>query len=202
MIIKAQKGRGTKVHLLLDEEYAATTDESFWAENFIPDGTDIDEEKWRELLGEINYKKALNKCGDFLSRRDHSVAELRRKLLRTVDEKSADRAINRYLEAGYLDDEAFCESLVEYLFNTKHYSKAFVKQECFKRGIDREISDRVIANFEIDTVASIVELIKSKYGSKLEQENGREKVKAALMRKGFGYYDIQAAFNRKDNDEI
>ena len=49
MIIKAQRGRGTKIHILLDDEYQITTNYDFWAENFIADGTDISDEEWQEL---------------------------------------------------------------------------------------------------------------------------------------------------------
>ena len=84
MIIKAQKGRGSKIHLLLDDEYRITTDVDFWAENFIKDGTDIDDEEWENLVTKINYRKSFNKCADLLSRRDHSVKELKEKLLQQM----------------------------------------------------------------------------------------------------------------------
>lgn len=200
MIIKHQRGRGNKIHLLLDDEYAITTDVNFWLDNYIADGTEIDEEQWQALVEGINYKKALNKCADLLSRREHSVKELKMKLLKTVDEVSADRAIQRYLEAGYLDDEHFCESLVDYLYNTKKYSTNHVKQECYKRGIDSQIISRVIANFDVDNINTICELITKKYESKLQQENGREKVIASLQRKGFSYYDIISALDRLEDE--
>ena len=38
MILTHQKGRGTKVHLFLDGEYAATTDENCWLDNYISNG--------------------------------------------------------------------------------------------------------------------------------------------------------------------
>ena len=202
MIIKHQRGRGSKVHLLLDDEYVITTDINFWMDNYIADGTDIDEEQWQELVEGINYKKALNKCADLLSRREHSVKELRAKLLRTVDPVSADKAINRYLEAGYLDDEHFCESLVNYLLNVKKYSANHVKQECYKRGVDSETVNRVLEDAQVDNVKTIVELIEGKYSSKLLQDNGREKVIGALQRNGFSYSDIKSAFYRLDNDEF
>lgn len=202
MIIKHQKGRGTKIHILLDDEYVITTDENFWQDHYIPDGTDISDEEWQELLVKINYKKALNKCADLLSRRDHSVKELKTKLLRTVDEASAQMAIDRYMEAGYLDDERYCENLVEYLFQTKKYSLSRVKSECFKRGIDRDISEKVIAAYDVDAVAVILDLLETKYASKLIQEDGVKKVVASLQRKGFYYSDIKSALYRlADNDE-
>lgn len=201
MIITHQRGRGNKIHLLLDNEYVITTDVNFWLDHYIADGTDIDEEQWQELVAGINYKKALNKCGDFLSRREHSVKELKTKLLRTVDEVSADRAINRYLEAGYLDDEHFCVSLVDYLYNVKKYSTNHIRQECYKRGVAGDIISAVLEEYEFDNVDNIVKLIESKYLSKLEQENGKQKVVAALQRKGFSYSDIKSAFYRIEEDE-
>lgn len=200
MIIKHQRGRGNKVHLLLDDEYTVTTDINFWLDHYIADGTEITEDEWQELLVAINYKKALNKCADLLSRREHSVKELRIKLLRTVDPVSADKAINRYLEAGYLDDNHFCESLVEYLYNVKKYSTNHVRQECYKRGLSSEIINDVLDNYEVDNVETIVTLITNKYLSKLEQERGKEKVTASLQRKGFSYSDIKSAFYRLENE--
>ncbi len=55
MIIKAQKGRGSKIHLLLDDEYRITTDVHFWAENYIKDGTDINDDDWNILVEKINF---------------------------------------------------------------------------------------------------------------------------------------------------
>ncbi len=201
MIITHQRGRGNKIHLLLDNEYVITTDNNFWLDNYIADGTEIDEEQWQELVAGINYKKALNKCGDLLSRREHSVKELKTKLLRTVDEVSADKAIDRYIEAGYLDDEHFCRSLVEYLYNSKKYSTNHIRQECYKRGVAADIISAVLEDYEFDNVDNIVRLLDAKYASKLEQENGKQKVIAALQRKGFSYSDIKSAFYRLENDE-
>ena len=98
MILTHQKGRGTKVHLYLDGEYVATTDENCWFDNYISNETDINDEQWQQLLAKINYKKALNKCADYLSRRDYSAKEIKAKLLKTVDETSAQKT------AGYVID--------------------------------------------------------------------------------------------------
>ena len=50
MILTHQKGRGTKVHLFLDGEYAATTDQNCWLDNYISNGADIDDKQWLFLL--------------------------------------------------------------------------------------------------------------------------------------------------------
>ena len=201
MIISHNHGRGKKIHLLLDDEYIITTDEDFWAENYITDGTDIDEDEWNKLVTKINLKKAVDKCYDLLSRRDHSVKELKTKLLRTVDENSADAAIEKMLDLGYLDDEKYAQTLVRYLLDNKNMSKNFVKQEMYKRGLSADIINNILENTEFDNSANCVELITTKYRNKLRAEGGKDKVTAALMRKGFSYYDIKHAFEMIEDEE-
>ncbi len=200
MVISHNKGRGKKIHLLLDGEYKITTDIDLWAEHYIKDGTEIDEDEWDALVEKINDKKAVNKCYDLLSRRDHSVKELRDKLLRTVDERSAEKAIAKMLEYGYLDDEKYARTLMNHLVNNKKMSVSFIRQEMYKRGLSSEIIADVFEETEIDSVANIKDLISGKYRAKLLNENGKEKVISALMRKGFNYGDIKAAFYELENE--
>ena len=201
MKISHTKGRGKKIHLLLDDEYQITTDIDFWAEHYFKDGTEITQEEWESLTNSIYYKKAVDKCYDLLSRRDHSVKELKTKLLRTVDEKNADKAIEKMLELGYLDDEKYARNLVKYLAQTRNMSKNHIKQEMFKRGIPNEIIILVMEDYEFDNVSSVVDLILTKYRNKLNNEDGNKKVIASLMRKGFSYSDIKNAFYRIENEE-
>lgn len=60
----------------------------------------------------------------------------------------------------------------------------------------------ILSEYDLDMVEIIVKLVKNKYLSKLEQEGGRQKVVAALQRKGFSYYDIESALNRLDDYEF
>ncbi|HBA93286.1 MAG TPA: hypothetical protein DCZ02_01570 [Ruminococcaceae bacterium] len=201
MIISHTKGRGKKIYILIDGEYQITTDIDFWAEHFYKDGEDITQEQYDSLCNEINYKKAVDKCYDLLSRRDHSIKELRQKLIRTVDEKNADRAIDKMIDYGYLDDEKYAENLVKYLSTAKNMSSNFIKQEMYKRGISPDIISNVLEDSEIDNVKSVTELILTKYRNKLNAEDGIKKVTASLMRKGFSYYDIRKAFENIENEE-
>lgn len=201
MKISHKSGRGKKIHLFLDEEYQITTDINFWAEHFFKDGQEIDESQWNELVEKINYKKALDKCFDLLSRRDHSVKELKTKLLRTVDENSADKAIDKMIDYGYLDDEKYAQKLVNHLINNKNMSKSFVKQELYKKGLNADLITDTIDNTEFDNVQSIINLVLGKYKNKLDADDGNKKVIASLMRKGFSYSDIKSAFIRIENEE-
>lgn len=202
MIISSQKGRGTKIHLLIDGEYKITTDIEFWSINSVADGTDLSEEEWEELVSAVNYRKAFNKCADYLSRRSHSEKELLDKVIKGgVDRESAVKAIERFKELGYINDRDFAFEYTEYLLNSKRYSLNRVKQELYYKGISKDIISEVIDGIETDQAQTVINIINKSYVRKLNEEGGREKVIAALMRRGFSYSDIKEAFNRLENDE-
>ncbi len=200
MILKVQRGKGKKIHILLDDEYVITTDIDYWAEIFVADGTDISEEEWKEIYNKINFRKAFNKCADLLSMRSHSVKEIRTKLLRSVDKASADKAIEKFTELGYLDDEKFAYEYADYLLKFKNFSENHIKQELFYKGIDKEIISNVIDDLEIDNEQAIIKIINKNYLNKLKAEGGKNKVIAALMRKGFSYSDIKSALYEIENE--
>ena len=104
------------------------------------------------------------------------------------------------LEYGYLDDEKYARTLMNHLVNNKKMSVSFIRQEMYKRGLSSEIIADVFEETEIDSVANIKDLISGKYRAKLLNENGKEKVISALMRKGFNYGDIKAAFYELENE--
>lgn len=201
MIISYKHGRGNKIHLYLDDEYKITTTETCWADNFIKDGSDISEEEWNELVRKINYSKALKKCYDLLAVRSHSVKELTDKLRRSFDEETVNKVVDLMLEYGYLNDEDFARELLDYLMNDKKKSKSHIIYEMRKRGISSEIYENLISDADIDDIGVAYDIICSKYLNKLSQEGGRQKVIAAMMRKGFSYSTVLCALERIENDD-
>ena len=121
--------------------------------------------------------------------------------MRTCDAVSAEKAVQRFVELGYLNDEEFAKELAEHLFTVKNYSAGNVRSELLKRGVDRDIVASVIADNDTDPVDSLVNIINKKYLRKLNEDGGRQKVTAALARKGFSYSDIKSAFYRIENEE-
>ena len=78
-------------------------------------------------------------------------------------------------------------------------SERFIVLEMNKRGISNEITQSLICDADIDNVGTAFDVINSKYLNKLNQEGGRQKVSAAMSRKGFSYSDIVSALERIEN---
>ncbi|MBR5497856.1 MAG: RecX family transcriptional regulator, partial [Clostridia bacterium] len=66
-------------------------------------------------------------------------------------------------------------------------------QELRLKGIDKDIIDSVISEIEIDYSSSIIDIIEKKYSGCLDDEKGRRRMFAGLMRLGFSYSDVKSA---------
>lgn len=137
----------------------------------------------RENNNNKEYKKALNSAYRFLARRDHSIYELRQKLLRkNFDGQVIDSVINRLLELDYLDDLEFARSFIRHCQKIRQMGPVRIFYELRKRGVSREIidisSDEYSEDLEKDIILKIIL-------SKLELGKREDKIIQYLQRKGF-----------------
>ena len=104
------------------------------------------------------YLRALN----LLTRRDHTTAELQRKLaVRGFSADSIAELLEQLAEEGYLDDKRFAERWTESAMRNGRGYGLRILQELQKRGIPREIAAEAVAAAaaeypEHDSLAAIV----------------------------------------------
>ena len=197
MKLSVKQGKANKIHIYVDEEYRATVDSDFWYSEKYRNYKEINEEELTELLDSVSFRRAYNKGLDFLSRRPFGTKELIKKLCeKGHDKQAAQKACERLIELGLLNDEEYARILANDLLERKKYAIKRVKQELIFRGIDREIVENTIDSIDNDPQKSIIILIKKKYINKLGDEKGKKRVVDALMRLGYSYSDIKTALNQ------
>ena len=196
MKLSIKEGKANKIHIYVDEEYRATVDSDYWYSEKYRNYKEINEEELTELLDAVSFRRAYNKGLDLLSRRPHGTKELIKKLCEKGHEKeSAEKACDRLLELGLLNDEEFARILANELYERKGYGVKRIKQELAFRGIDREIAENAIESLDIDTQTRIILVIEKKYISKINDEKGRKRAIDGLLRLGYSYSDIKSALN-------
>lgn len=195
MLLTAKHGRGNKVHLSIDGEYAITTTERVWYDSPFSDNYEISEEEWRELCDTINFEKMYERALDLLELRDHSQKEILDKLVVKfgLDKKEqAKLVLEKLSENGLLDDEHFASIYADELIRRKHVSPAGLRAALSAKGIDRKISDIIIEEANIDSVESINILLDTKFKTAdLLDERQCDKVVTSLYRLGFMLSDIR-----------
>ncbi len=196
MKLSVKEGKSNKIHIYVDEEYRATVDADYWYSEKYRNLKEIDEDELTELLDSVSFRRAYNKSLDLLSRRPYGVNELVKKLAeKGHDKESAEKACDRLLELGLLNDEQYAKILAEDLVERKGYGIKRVKQELLFRGIDREIVENTVDLLDNDPQKSIILVIEKKYKSKLNDEKGRKRAVDGLLRLGYSYSDIKSALN-------
>ena len=196
MKLSIKEGKGNKIHIYVDEEYRATVDSDYWYSEKYRNYKEINEEELTELFDAVSFRRAYNKGLDLLSRRPHGTKELIKKLCEKGHEKeSAEKACDRLLELGLLNDEEFARLLASELYERKGYGIKRINQELIFRGIDREIAENAVESLDIDTQTRIILVIKKKYINKINDEKGRKRAIDGLMRLGYSYSDIKSALN-------
>ena len=118
----------------------------------------------------------------YLSLRDHASGELYDKLCRKFDARSAAAAVAEMQRLGLINDEIL-PGTGKYLAD-QNRSPREIRRRLAEKGIDRDAVDTALAELAPDETQACRALIEKNYGRRL-REGGRDKVIAALARRGF-----------------
>lgn len=203
MLLTMSHGKGNKIHLYIDGEYAVTTTEKVWYDSPFSDSTEVGEEEWSQFLDTINFEKMYERALDLLELRDHSEREILNKLVTKfgLDKKEQARLVlEKLAENGLLDDEHFARVYAEELIRKKRVSPAGLRAALSAKGVDRKIIDTVVEDVEIDSVESINYLLDTKFrGRDLLDDKECDKVITSLYRLGFMLNDIKTVIGERQH---
>lgn len=209
MKISVSKGKQNKVHISCDGEYTFTVDAEYWysCPYYGKENIDNDEEL-TAFFEAVGSRCAFIAGLRFLSYRDHSSKELVTKLVRKGHKReSAESAVVKLSEYGYVNDERYAHSLAESLTERKGMNINAVRSELLRKGISKDIADNVVESLDIDPVLRIIDLLNTKFARKTADEKGVKRTVAALQRLGYRWSDINAAFRKleietEDYDDV
>ena len=195
MIITAIEPRRKSLSaIFIDGEFAVKLDTETVLSERLKVGEEIDDERLLELIKTSDARRAKEKALWLISYRDHSEGELRQKLSKDYGEEAVDKAINRLMELGLINDESFAKKYAESL-SQKHLSNRQIQQKLRLKGIDRELSSETVEGLDLDEKEEIRALINKKYIRKLSDEADLRRTVAALQRRGFSYSDIRSVLS-------
>jgi regulatory protein len=137
-----------------------------------------------------------------LARRDHSVAELERKLdARGFAAEVVSQVIDRLTAAGYLDDRRFARQWAESAVRNGRGYGPRLMQELNLRGVPRDIVSEVVAGIsaaygEDEILARILARKYSGFDPRTASDRDKRRVIAYLQRRGFSLAAIFSFMRR------
>jgi regulatory protein len=196
-----------RINVYLDGAYSFTINNSLATHYQLEVGGYLEDDLLDKIKEEDRFHLFLNKVLDKLSLRPHSVDEIRRycnKNLRKMKivkpeldcEGWTERVLEELSKQGYLDDQRFCEWMVE--VKSSKYSKQEIKNKLRLRGVPIKIINSLSSLNEIDDSDKLKSLIEKK-GRQLVHKNYSEavfkqKIFEYLLRKGYRYDEIRKVY--------
>lgn len=192
-LIEKFKGNTYKVELSDGDEFYINFDTVL--KFSLAKNMDVSDEEIYEIKRWDNLRKARERALYLLDYRDYSFVELYEKLEKNYDEDICLEVVQNLAQIGIIDDRRFAERLGEKLVVTKGFGYYRAKQEMLRKGLDRDLVEEVLGEYQDDTLSRLEELVEKKYLYKITDEKSLNRVKNALVRQGYSYNDINAVLS-------
>ena len=172
----------------------------------LAEGREVSVRRLEEIRLEDEEYSCREKALSLLDYAPQSEGRLREKLERFYPPETAERVTVRLREAGLLDDLDYGRRLAAEGMELRGWGPLRVRQELFRRKLSPETVRAVMEELEDspreDPAAAVLRLVEKKYLPKLREPRGREKVAAALRRRGYGWGEIREALSRLGEEEL
>lgn len=149
------------------------------------------------------YQRALN----LLARRDHSRAELKKKLVaKGCPVGQVDDALERLTRQGYLDDKRFAERWAESALASGRCFGVRLLLELQRRGVSRDVASEAVAaatvgHGERQVLACVVAKRFAAFDPEGASLKERRRVFDYLLRRGFSPTAVKEYLSGSDDDE-
>jgi regulatory protein len=162
------------------------------------------------IVNDVCLQDVKNKAIDYLSRRDHSEAELRSKLAKKgFDEVLVEQAILAMFEANYLNEERYARMIIRAGFERGHGPQK-IQFKMKQQGLTQDQIHATFEEFEADWFEKARALRARKFGviasadsfkDKAEYFKERSRQMRFLAGRGFGMAHIEYALERSSEDD-
>jgi len=135
-----------------------------------------------------DYKEALNIALKFIKFQPRSSYRVAKKLTSKHFEKTIiQQVVSKLKDAGYIDDSLFAKSIIDESVS-KNYGQIRVRQNLINKGIEREIIDGLMVNYDFDSEYDRAEAVAIRKLEKLvniEPDKKYRRLMSYLVRLGY-----------------
>ncbi len=157
---------------------------------------ELTEAQWNEICETELRRKAYSRACYLLDYRGYSYREMFHKLAQNYPETVCFSVVNQLAANGLINDRRYAEQLAHRYIAVKRFGLRRAKQEMQRRELLEKQIDEALLPY-LECVAENLEtIIAGKYAKYFEDPSDRkmiEKGKAALVRQGYSFGEINAA---------
>ncbi len=177
------------MRIFIDNHYAFSIPEEDYIRNHLYEEEEISEEKLHHIRQEVLIHAARERAVRYLIIKDRSEGELVKKLMESGFDSDVARGATEALKAiGYLNDTRYAMKYLSERIRTKALSKKALRFELEHKGIEPNIIEEVLSEFETDDEEVALRAARKKFGKyDLNDPKVEQKVLGFLFHRGFSY---------------
>ena len=157
-------------------------------------GRDLTQDEYEELCAEAGLSSSKARAMRILAHRDISKREIEKRLISKGETTEAAGQTAAWLESiGAINDTEYAHSIVHH-YVKKGYGIARIREELYKRGIERELWEDALSDTDGMEDAAY-EFVAKKLSGGYGKDELRRAVKA-LCARGFSYEEARSAVNK------
>ena len=185
--IEPQKKRKDRYSVFIDGGFAFGMDAVDVIRYKLKEGAEIGREQLAGVMENAVYAKALDKALRYLQARPRSRAEIQKKLSwEEVPDDIIQKVIDKLESYHYIDDETYARDIIASAAR-KQYGAQKVRQELWRRGIPRAMSDRLLAEDPPDERSAAKNVLAAKYPAPPADAREKKRCFDFLCRRGFSF---------------
>jgi len=194
--ISGRKRRAKRRNIYIDGRFVFGCHENVVARFRLREGMQIGPEQ----IGQIKEREIFQECFDkataFLSRRLHSSAELKRKLLAArFSEDVVSSVIQELSRLGYVDDDRFAKTKALAAAQHRQHGRRRALLELLKAGVSPAVAERAVAEvYDEADDTEVARRLARKHAARLRDIDSmaaRRRLAGMLQRRGFEYESIK-----------
>ncbi len=196
IITKVSPRRKSLTCLYIDGEEAVQIDREVFLLSPYKEGSVISDQELFCLIEQSEQKRAKSRALYYLERKNYFKKDLVPKLCPAFSKEIAMFAVDKMEELGFVNDLEYGKMYARDMVNLKKYGKIRVKSELYRKAIDKEIIEEILAELwqeEDNSVQNIIDILEKKYSNYNEDEKVKRRALAFLQRKGYTFSQIKQA---------
>lgn len=198
--IERNKKNKDRLSVYIDDKYCFSIEEEDYFKLNLYEKKEITDEEISHIKNNVNYRAAKSAAVRFLSLKYRCENELRVKLLsEDFDAEVIENVLAELKSIGYINDRIYTQKYIHDRSKLKPKSKRFLKLELKNKGIDEDIIDEVIGEWDTDEDAVAFGLVKKKFGKyDIKDVNVVRKIYSFLQHRGYSFETIEGVIKNLD----
>lgn len=183
--------------ILINDEVWRRVHQSIFGRRIALPPSHLTDEEWHLAFQNLEYRLAKQYVLRRLSAQSYHSLQLKKLLKeKLVHSQVVDRLIGECLQCGYLDDQNWVAGFIR--GHRKRMGLRAILAKLYTKGFSKEDLESIAEEWRDpnEEVEAVCHLIQTRYRSKdLKDYQQKQKVMAALARKGYSFDTIRAAFS-------